>query len=86
MLSRFAIGAVAAAAHTGPKRIVEGAQPRQGVRLRLEEPVAFVSVLAVGAGLQLGLLVLAATLVWGVEGDGEDSEGEREGGGIGGLI
>ena len=34
MLSRFAIGVVAAAAHTGPKRIVEGAQPRQGVRDR----------------------------------------------------
>ncbi|KAK0654745.1 hypothetical protein B0T16DRAFT_256 [Cercophora newfieldiana] len=63
MMSRFAIGAVAATAHTNPKRMVPGRQPRQGVRLVLEEPVAFVAVLAVAAGLQLGLLLVAAALV-----------------------
>ena len=63
LLSRFAIGTVAAAAHTNPRVLVSGRPPRQGVRLVLEEPVAFATILCVASGLQLGLLVVAVTLV-----------------------
>jgi hypothetical protein len=67
MVSRFAIGAVAAAAQTNPKILVPGRQPRQGVRLVLDQPVAFTVVLCIAAALQLGFLCLAALLVHGID-------------------
>jgi len=63
MLSRFAIGVVAAAAHTNPKILIEGNPPRQGVRLTLDKPVPFAAILCATAGVQLVLLAAALLLV-----------------------
>lgn len=69
MLSRFAIGVVAAAARTNPKVIVQGRPPRQGVRLVLDKPVVFAAILIATAGVQLVLLVAVMVLVRGVRKD-----------------
>ena len=62
-LARFAIGVVAAAASTNPRMAVEGRPPAQGVRLELQQPVAFAVIMGVVAGLQLLLMVAAVVLV-----------------------
>ena len=59
LLSRFAIGVVAAAAETNPKAIVPGHAPAQGVRIQLRSPVLF-SLILVSIGLiQSCLFVIA---------------------------
>ena len=65
MVSRFAIGVVAAAAQTNPKILVPGRPPRQGVRLELDNPAAFVALIGTMLGVHLVLLVLAAVIVNG---------------------
>ncbi|KAK1760078.1 hypothetical protein QBC47DRAFT_290914 [Echria macrotheca] len=75
MLSRFAIGVVAAAARTNPRMVVGGYPPRQGVRLVLDKPVAFGGILVATAVVQLGLLIGAVVAVLsgtGGKGDGND--------------
>ena len=67
MVSRYAIGVVAAAAQSNPRVLVPGRPPRQGVRLTLDAPVAFAAVLCVASGLQLGFVVLAALMVRSVD-------------------
>lgn len=66
MVSRFAIGVVAAAAQTNPKVTVPGRPPRQGVRLVLDHTAAFAAVLIATTTLQLALVFAAASLVRGV--------------------
>ena len=63
LLSRFAIGVIAAAAQTSPSIIVQGGQPAQGVRIQFDSPTSFHIIFAVTAGLQLLLVVLAAIIV-----------------------
>jgi hypothetical protein len=65
MVSRFAIGVVAAAAQTNPKTLVPGRPPRQGVTLVLDKPAAFAAVLGAILGVHLVLFVLAAVIVKG---------------------
>lgn len=62
-LARYAIGVVAAAASTNPRMAVPGRSPAQGVRLELQEPVAFAVIMGLTAGLQLILLAVAVILV-----------------------
>lgn len=62
-LARYAIGVVAAAASTNPRMAIQGRSPAQGVRLELQDPVAFAVIMGVTAGLQLLLLVVAVMLV-----------------------
>lgn len=62
-LARFAIGVVAATASTNPRMAVPGRPPAQGVRLELQEPVAFAVIMGATAGLQLLLTVVAVILV-----------------------
>lgn len=62
-LARFAIGVVAATASTNPRMAVPGRPPAQGVRLELQNPVAFAVILGATAGLQLLLMVVAVILV-----------------------
>lgn len=64
LLSRFAIGVIAAAAQTNPSTIVQGGQPAQGVRIVLESPAYFHLIFALTAGLQLLLVILAAWIVY----------------------
>ncbi|KAH6649359.1 hypothetical protein F5144DRAFT_607547 [Chaetomium tenue] len=78
MLSRFAIGVVAAAARTNPKVVVQGRPPRQGVRLVLGKPVVFGAILIATAAVQLVLLGAVMVLVRGLRKDGR-----RDGGGRG---
>lgn len=63
LLSRFAIGVVAAAAQTNPSIMVKGGQPAQGVRIQLESPAGFHIILALTGGLQLLLVIIAAIVV-----------------------
>lgn len=63
LLARHAIGVVAAAASTNPRMAIQGQSPAQGVRLELQDPVAFAVIMGVTAGLQLLLLVIAVVLV-----------------------
>lgn len=67
LLSRFAIGVVAAAAQTNPPKIVQGAQPAQGVRIHLKSAVFFHLILGLTGGIQLLLVVIAAFVVSGIE-------------------
>ncbi|EAQ91849.1 predicted protein [Chaetomium globosum CBS 148.51] len=78
MLSRFALGVVAAAARTNPKVVVQGRPPRQGVRLVLDKPVVFGAILIATAAVQLVLLGAVIVLVRGLRKDGR-----RDGGGRG---
>lgn len=66
LLSRFAIGVVAAAAQTNPSKIVQGAQPAQGVRIHFESAVIFHLILGLTGGIQLLLVVIATLVVRGV--------------------
>jgi hypothetical protein len=59
LLSRFAIGVVAAAAETNPKAIVPGHAPAQGVRIQLRSPVLF-SLILVSIGLIQSCLFVVA--------------------------
>jgi hypothetical protein len=61
-IARYAIGVVAAAASTNPRMAVEGRPPAQGVRLELQQPVAFAVIMGAVAGLQLLLMVTAVVL------------------------
>lgn len=65
LVSRFAIGVVAAAAQTSRRILVPGRPPRQGVRLVLERAAAFAAVVGAMLGTHLVFLVLAAVLVKG---------------------
>ncbi|OCL03460.1 hypothetical protein AOQ84DRAFT_266116, partial [Glonium stellatum] len=56
LLSRFAVGVVAAAAQTNPPMIVQGGQPAQGVRLQLSSPLVFDLILGLAGGMQLLLV------------------------------
>jgi hypothetical protein len=73
MLSRFAIGVVAAAARTNPKVIMQGRPPRQGVRLVLDKPVVFGAILIATAAVQLVLLGAAMVLVRGARKGGKEN-------------
>lgn len=64
LLSRFAIGVIAAAAQTNPSITVQGGQPAQGVRIRFDSPSCFHIIFALTAGLQLLLVILAALIVY----------------------
>lgn len=64
LLSRFAIGVIAAAAQTNPPNIVQGGQPAQGVRIVLESPAYFHIIFALTAGIQLLLVIIAAWIVY----------------------
>lgn len=66
LISRFAIGVVAAAAQTNPSIIIQGGQPAQGVRITLDAAVFFHLILGLTAGLQLLLVVAAAFAVKGM--------------------
>ena len=66
LISRFAIGVVAAAAQINPSIIIQGGQPAQGVRIMLESATSFHLILGLTAGLQLLLVVVAAFAVKGV--------------------
>lgn len=61
LISRFAIGVIAAAAQTNPPMFVQGGAPAQGVRLKLESSVWFHLILAGTGSLQL-ILVLFSSL------------------------
>lgn len=63
MLSRYAIGTIAAAARTNPSLMVSGNEPKQGVRLVLDKPFAFGGVLVAAVAVQLVLLFAAVGLV-----------------------
>lgn len=60
-LSRFAIGVVAAAARTNRPILVQGKAPAQGLRLTLDQPLAFGLILGLTAGIQLLLVLVTAT-------------------------
>ena len=60
-LSRFAIGAMAAAAQTNKPILIRGHVPTQGLRLTLDHPLVFDLILGLIAGMQL-LLVLVTAL------------------------
>ena len=63
LISRFAIGTIAAAAQTNPSKIIQGGQPTQGVRLGLDYPMIFNLILGVTGGIQFILVVVAAIIV-----------------------
>jgi hypothetical protein len=67
LISRFAIGVIAAAAQTNPPLTVAGAEPMQGVRLKLSFPVTFYLILGLIGGLQLTLVIVTAILLRGLE-------------------
>ncbi|KAF2465234.1 uncharacterized protein BDR25DRAFT_346306 [Lindgomyces ingoldianus] len=60
LISRFAIGVVAAAAQTNPKVVVQGHAPVQGVRLELEKPLVFNLILILTAAIHSVLFCSAA--------------------------
>lgn len=60
LLSRFAIGVIAATAHTNPPIIVQGSQSFQGVRIQFESLASFHIILALTGGLQLLLASVVA--------------------------
>ena len=63
MLSRFAIGVVASTAQTNPKILVPRNAPGQGMPLRLDKPVTFVTVKYGITRVQLLLIVIAAVIL-----------------------
>lgn len=63
LLSRFAIGVIAAAAQTNPPMIVQGGQPAQGIRLELGSPLVFNLILGLTGGVQLVLVIITAAVV-----------------------
>lgn len=63
LLSRFAIGVIAATAQTNPPISIRGQTPKQGIQLNLNAPVVFYLILALIAGIQLGLLIFTAIVV-----------------------
>jgi hypothetical protein len=63
LISRFAIGVVAAAARTNPSQTIQGGQPTQGLHLELDNPVMFSVILCLTGGLQVLLVVFAAAIV-----------------------
>lgn len=63
LLSRFAIGVIAATAQTNPQIEIPGQTPKQGIRLKLNAPVVFYLILALIGGIQLGLIVFTAFVV-----------------------
>lgn len=77
MLSRYAIGVVAAAARSNPRVTVQGHTPRQGVRLVLEKPVVFGAILIATAAAQLVLLVVMIILVRTLGKGGRGDTGSR---------
>lgn len=62
LISRFAIGVVAAAAKTNTGQIVPGYSPMQGLQITLDHPVVFSLILSLTAGIQLLLVLVAAFL------------------------
>jgi hypothetical protein len=62
LLSRFAIGVVAAAAETNPKAITYGRAPAQGVRIQLHNPVLFSLILVFIGLIQSCLFMVAVKL------------------------
>ncbi|KAK4142232.1 uncharacterized protein C8A04DRAFT_13395 [Dichotomopilus funicola] len=77
MLSRFAIGVVAAAARSNPRVTVQGHTPRQGVRLVLEKPVVFGAILIATAAVQLVLMGVVLILVRVLRKSGRGDTGSR---------
>lgn len=67
LLSRFAIGVIAATAQTNPTIDIPGQTPRQGIRLKLNAPVVFYLILALIGGIQLGLIIFTAVVVSPIE-------------------
>ncbi|CAO2648686.1 Nn.00g079530.m01.CDS01 [Neocucurbitaria sp. VM-36] len=59
LLSRFAIGVVAAAAETNPKSIIKGRAPAQGVRIQLHNPALFSLILLLTGLIQSCLFSVA---------------------------
>ena len=64
LISRFAIGTVAAAAQTNPPMVVQCGQPTQGVRLGLDLPLVFHFILGLIGGLQFFLVLITAILIY----------------------
>ena len=64
LISRFAIGVVAAAAQTNQPKTVLGHVPTQGLRLTLDYPLAFGLILGLTGGIQV-LLVLFTAIACG---------------------
>ena len=62
LLSRFAIGVIAATSQTNQPKIISGYQPTQGVRLHLDSPVTFDLTLGLIGGMQVILVLIAAIL------------------------
>lgn len=60
LLSRFAIGVIAAAAQTNQPKTILGRVPTQGLRLTLDHPLAFDLILGLIGGIQLLLVVFTA--------------------------
>lgn len=63
LISRFAIGVIAAAAQTNPPMYIQGGQPAQGVRLEFESLLAFNLILGSIGLLQLVLVIVTAVVV-----------------------
>lgn len=64
LLSRFAIGVIAATAETNPQiNLPAGKTPKQGIRLKLNAPIAFYLILALIGAIQLGLILFTALVV-----------------------
>lgn len=63
LLSRFAIGVIAATAQTNPPITIPGQTPKQGIRLKLNTPVAFYLILALIADIQLVLIIFTAVVI-----------------------
>lgn len=63
LVSRFAIGVIAAMAQTNPPVTIRGQTPKQGIQLNLNAPVAFYLILALIGGIQLVLIIFTAIVV-----------------------
>ncbi|KAL8742400.1 MAG: hypothetical protein Q9184_008264 [Pyrenodesmia sp. 2 TL-2023] len=63
LMSRFAIGVIAAAAQTNPPMFVQGSLPVQGVRLRFDSFLTFNLILVITGVLQLVLVLATAVIV-----------------------
>lgn len=59
LISRFAIGVVAAAAETNPKTVIPGHAPAQGVRVQLDNPLLFSLILILTGLIQSCLFSFA---------------------------
>ncbi|PVH79743.1 hypothetical protein DL98DRAFT_572382 [Cadophora sp. DSE1049] len=62
LISKFAIGTIAAAAQVNPPMTILGTQPQQGLRLVISSPVGFHLLLGLLLAGQLVLLVIAGVL------------------------